>query len=102
VTPDELRCGVILTDARGVIQPPNRAAEDMLRAGGAILSSAGVLRVAGAGGGVALQDAIRRAGSPEADIGSASPARPELRCWHASCRPTFSSACAAFPILISA
>ena len=65
---DGLRCGVLLTDARGVILHANLAAEHMLREGGPIQDSGGVLRARDPSAGAELRDAIALA-AQEASIG---------------------------------
>jgi DNA-binding CsgD family transcriptional regulator len=66
---DALRCGVLLTDARGAILHANIAAEHMLREGGPIQDSGGVLRARDPAAGAELRDAIAVAARDEASIG---------------------------------
>ena len=66
---DALRCGVLLTDARGAILHANIAAEHMLREGGPIQGSGGVLRATDPSAGAELRDAIAVAARDEASIG---------------------------------
>lgn len=66
---DQLRCGVVLTDAEGGVLHANRPAEEMMRAGGPIRSVGGVLQVAEPAARRELVSAIRAAADDEATIG---------------------------------
>jgi DNA-binding CsgD family transcriptional regulator len=66
---DALRCGVLLTDARGAILHANDAAGHMLRNGGPVQDSGGILRARDPSAGRELSAAIAFAAGDEADIG---------------------------------
>jgi DNA-binding CsgD family transcriptional regulator/PAS domain-containing protein len=68
-TLDALRCGVLLTDARGAILHSNDAAEHMLRNGGPVQGHGGILRARDPSAGKELSAAIALAARDEADIG---------------------------------
>jgi DNA-binding CsgD family transcriptional regulator/PAS domain-containing protein len=68
-TLDALRCGVVLADARGAILHANRAAEHMMRNGGPIQGSGGLLRVNEASASAELRAALKLATEGEAHIG---------------------------------
>src|SRR5262245_58404692 len=66
---DALRCGVVLTNARGTILHANDAAERMLRDAGPIQGSDGVLQASDRSAAKELRDAISLAARDEAGIG---------------------------------
>jgi PAS domain-containing protein len=66
---DALRCGVLLTDARGAILHTNDAAEHMLRNGGPVQDNGGILRARDPAAGRELSAAIALAARDESDIG---------------------------------
>ncbi|MCC6984312.1 MAG: hypothetical protein IT535_13665 [Bauldia sp.] len=66
---DTLRCGVVLTNDRGLVLHANRAAESMLEAGYPIRSSHGVLGTEDPAAARELQSAIRLAAVAEGSIG---------------------------------
>jgi DNA-binding CsgD family transcriptional regulator len=68
-TLDALRCGVLLTDARGAILHSNDVAEHMLRNGGPVQGYGGVLRARDPAAGRELSAAIALAAGDDADIG---------------------------------
>src|SRR5262249_15010344 len=70
-TLDALRCAVLLTDARGAILHANDAAEHMLRNGGPVQGSGGVLQARDPSAAKELRAAIAIAARDEADIGKA-------------------------------
>lgn len=61
---DQLRCGVVLADARSGIVHANRSAEEMMRDGDPISGSGGMLHAADAQASAELRQAIRRATQP--------------------------------------
>jgi DNA-binding CsgD family transcriptional regulator len=61
---DQLRCGVVLADARSAIVHANRSAEEMMRDGGPISGAGGMLHAADAETSTQLRQAIRRATQP--------------------------------------
>lgn len=66
---DALRCGVILTDERGVILHANRSAEGILRDGDPIASVRGALQAKGPSASRELRRAIALAVRDESEIG---------------------------------
>ena len=80
-TLDQLRCGVVLTDAEGRMLHANRSAEDMLRRGDPIRAVGGALQARVPSAARELRSAIRIAGEDEARVGKAGLAirltRPE-------------------------
>jgi DNA-binding CsgD family transcriptional regulator len=66
---DALRCGVALTNARGIILHANRSAEQMLREGRLIYSTGGMLRAKDQTAAAELQTAIEWAALDEVGIG---------------------------------
>ena len=68
---DALRCGVVLTDARGTILHANHAAEQMLRIGDPIQCTRGVLSTKAPAAAKEVHSAIRLAASDETGIGKA-------------------------------
>jgi DNA-binding CsgD family transcriptional regulator/PAS domain-containing protein len=66
---DTLRCAVLLTDARGTVLHANRSAEAMLRDGGLVHDSGGVLRAKSAAAAAELRTAIGLAAQDEASLG---------------------------------
>jgi alkylhydroperoxidase family enzyme len=64
--PDGLRCGVVLTNARGAILHANDAAEAMLSNGDAVQGSGGVLRAKSRSAAAELREAIALAAQDEA------------------------------------
>ena len=68
-TLDAMRCGVVLTDARGAIVHANDAAQDMLRNGGPVHGTGGVLQAKVSAAAAELRAAIRLAAQDEAGIG---------------------------------
>jgi DNA-binding CsgD family transcriptional regulator/PAS domain-containing protein len=65
---DALRCAVVLADSRGAILHANRAAEDILRDGGAITRTRGVLSANAPAAAAELRAAIAIAASDETGI----------------------------------
>lgn len=80
-TLDQLRCGVVLTDAEGRMLHANRSAEDMLRRGDPIRAVGGALQARVPSAARELRSAIRIAGEDEARVDKAGLAirliRPE-------------------------
>lgn len=66
---DALRCGVVLTDARGAIVHANRAAEHMLRNGAPVQGAGGILQAKTRPAADELRAAIRLAARDETGIG---------------------------------
>ncbi|WP_280821842.1 helix-turn-helix transcriptional regulator [Pseudaminobacter soli (ex Li et al. 2025)] len=67
---DALSCGVVLTDKRGTVLHPNRAAEQMLCPGGPLQSDGGVLRARHPAAARELRAAILHAAEDETAIGA--------------------------------
>jgi DNA-binding CsgD family transcriptional regulator/PAS domain-containing protein len=67
-TLDELRCGVVLTDAQSAIVHANRSAEEMMRNGGPISGAGGMLHAMDAQASNELRQAIRRATQPISEV----------------------------------
>jgi DNA-binding CsgD family transcriptional regulator len=66
---DALNCGVVLADERSIILHANRSAEEMLRDGGPIQATRGVLTAKAPAAAKELRAAIQLAAKDEADIG---------------------------------
>jgi DNA-binding CsgD family transcriptional regulator len=66
-----LRCAVVLADARGTILYANGAAEDMLRDGGTVRSTGGLLQTTPGAAAGELRGAIAQAARDETGIGKA-------------------------------
>jgi len=66
---DALRCAVLMTDECGTILHANASAERMLRDGGLVQNSGGILQAKAAPAAAELQDTIRLATLDEAAIG---------------------------------
>ena len=83
---DALRCGVVLTNAEGTILHANHAAERMLRDGGVLQETRGVLRAMAPGAARELRDAIGLAALDAAKIGKSGLA---IRLSEAEAAPVF-------------
>jgi DNA-binding CsgD family transcriptional regulator/PAS domain-containing protein len=66
---DALRCAVVLTDTRGAILHANNSAERMLRNGGPVQGTDGILKASAASAASELRTAIALAAQDEARIG---------------------------------
>ena len=67
-TLDELRCGVVLTDAQSAIVHANRSAEEMMRDGGPISGAGGMLHTMDDQASADLRQAIRRVTQPVSEV----------------------------------
>ncbi len=65
---DELRCGVVLTDAQSAIVHANQSAEEMMRDGDPISGAGGMLHAMDAQASTELRQAIRRATQPISEV----------------------------------
>lgn len=68
---DALRCAVVLTDARGAILHANEAADGMLRNGGAVQGTGGLLQAKDPSAAAELRAAVKLAARDESNIGKA-------------------------------
>jgi DNA-binding CsgD family transcriptional regulator/PAS domain-containing protein len=73
---DALRCGVVLTDSRGAILHANGSAQHMLREGGPVQGTGGVLTAKAPSAAAELRAAVRLAAQDEAGIGKTGLAIP--------------------------
>jgi DNA-binding CsgD family transcriptional regulator/PAS domain-containing protein len=68
---DALRCAVVMTDARGAILHANNSAERMLRNGGPVQDTGGVLQARDPSAAAELRAAVKLAARDGADLGKA-------------------------------